>query len=80
MAGLKTPISQSAPRTTLIDQVDSNTTYIGVSKLGELPASPIWQIRKLLTSGTVTSIKYANGSDAFNQIWDNPLDADDDRL
>jgi hypothetical protein len=71
MAGLKTPISQSAPRTTLIDQVDSNTTYIGVGKTGEATSSAVWQIRKLLTSGTVTTIKYANGSDAYNQIWDN---------
>ena len=71
MAGIKSPISQSNTRTTLVDQVDANTTYIGIGKMGEATSSPVWQIRKMLTSGTVTAIKYANGTDAYNQIWDN---------
>ncbi len=55
----------------LIDEVDANTTYIGKAKHGTNTSDAQWQIKKISVSGTVTSISFANGDDAFNQIWDN---------
>lgn len=51
----------------------SNPIYIGRAKVGTATSTALWQIRKLAFdgSGNVTSIKYANGSPDYNQIWDN---------
>lgn len=48
---------------------DANITYIGKALLGSLTSNSVWQIQKIDdTSGTV--ITWADGSNAFNQIWD----------
>lgn len=50
----------------------SNPIYIGRASPGSATSSALWQIKKLAydASGNITSIKYAAGSDNFNQIWD----------
>lgn len=50
--------------------VDDNPIYLGKAAQGSSKASAVWQIKKLTFSGAnVTDIQYANGSTAFNQIW-----------
>ena len=52
-----------------VEKVDSATTYIGVAQIGTSAASAGWQIYKVTVSGTVTSIEWAEGTDAFTNIW-----------
>lgn len=56
---------------TLIDEVDSNTTYIGTAKYGSTGDQAVWRIRRVLVTGTVTEISFADGDDEFDNIWDN---------
>lgn len=53
-----------------IDEVDSSTTYIGKAFPGSATTDALWQIKRIVVNGTVTSITYAGGDDAFNQVWD----------
>jgi hypothetical protein len=54
-----------------LDEVSGTLLYVGEAALGASPASPVWRIRKLVTSGTVLSVLWANGDQSFNNIWDN---------
>lgn len=54
----------------LIDKVDSNTTYVGTGKMGAVSSDAVWQIIKISVSGTVTTIAYANGDDKYDNVWD----------
>jgi hypothetical protein len=56
---------------TLIDEVDSNTIYVGIASRATITSASSWQIIKILTTGTVTSVLYPNGNDGFLYIWDN---------
>ena len=56
---------------TKIDEPDSSTTYIGNAAISSSTASGVWQIKKISVSGTVTTISWAGGTDAFSNIWDN---------
>lgn len=50
----------------------NNPIYIGKAKYGTLKSAAKWQIQKLTYSGTnPTDIQWANGEDAFVNIWDN---------
>lgn len=55
----------------LLDDPDSSTTYVGKAPFATATSSAGWQIRKILSSGTVTSILWADGNDNFDNIWDN---------
>lgn len=55
---------------TLIDQADSSTTYIGKSRMGGDTSLAVWQIKKILVSGTVTTISYADGNPSYDNVWD----------
>ena len=56
--------------TTLIDAADSSTTYIGKAKLGTATTESRWQVKKISVNGSVTTIAFAGGDDAFNDVWD----------
>jgi hypothetical protein len=58
----------SAHSTEIDDQ--PNVTYLGLAQLGALPSEPKWQIRAIIKNGAFTSVKYANGSIAYDQVWD----------
>jgi len=53
------------------DEVDASTTYLGIAQIGTATSAAGWQIKKISVSGTVTTIAYAGGTDAFTQVWDN---------
>jgi hypothetical protein len=54
---------------TRVDEASSTVTYIGKAVPGTTNAASLWQISRLTQSGSVLSSEYANGSDAFNQVW-----------
>lgn len=49
-----------------------NAIYLGLAEPGTATSAPLWQIRKLAYdgSGNLLNTKWANGSRAFNSIWD----------
>jgi hypothetical protein len=63
--------SKSVTYKKIVDEFDANTIYIGKAAVGSSGASAVWQIKKIVTSGVITTELIANGSDAFNQVWNN---------
>lgn len=55
----------------IIDEYDSSTTYVGYAALGASTASAVWQIKKIVKNGTVTTFTFADGDDRYDNIWDN---------
>lgn len=64
---------QNIPQKVIIDEVDANTTYYGYAQWGTNTDASLWRIMKQTVSGTITTLEMANGSDAFENIWDNRL-------
>lgn len=64
-------VTKGVEEVTYIDEVSSSVTYIAKAGIGASVGSASWQIKKILTSGTVTSITYAGGTDNYDQVWDN---------
>lgn len=60
----------SLPLTTLVDEVDSSTTYVGEAQIGTATSVAEWRIKKISTSSTITTIAYAQGDSNFNSEWD----------
>lgn len=56
---------------TLLDEVSSSVTYVGKAAPRSLPGSPVWQIQRITTSGTLLAVEYADGDDRFDNVWDN---------
>jgi hypothetical protein len=54
---------------TLIDEVDSTTTYIGKAKTGSSTSDAVWQIKKIVKTGTVTEILFADGDENYDNKW-----------
>lgn len=55
----------------LIDEVDANTTYVGYGNPKSATSARDWEIKKVVTSGTVTTSKWAADDAEFPHIWDN---------
>lgn len=63
----------SSPYITSIDfDGANNPIYLGRALIGSAKSQAVWQIRKLTFDGAnnVTDIRFANGSQEFNQKWD----------
>ena len=52
------------------DEVDASNTYIGTASPYASETDAVWQIKKIVVSGTATSIKYASGNNWFDKQWD----------
>lgn len=57
--------------TVMVDEVDANTTYIGMAQIGTATDAAGWQIKRISVSGTVTATQWADGTDEFTKVWDN---------
>ena len=57
--------------TSKIDVASSTVTYIGKAQIGASTSDPVWQIKRILVSGNITTISWANGTDAFTNVFDN---------
>lgn len=55
----------------LIDEVSETEIYTGISKQGNKKDKAVWQIKKMLKTGTVwnTSL-FPNGNQGFDFVWD----------
>lgn len=63
--------TKSVDELTLIDEASSTVTYIGVAPTGTATSASSWKIKKLSTSGTVTTIAYADSNTNYDNVWDN---------
>lgn len=64
-------IYQEKNYTTRIDEPSASVTYIGKAQFTASESLAVWQIKKMTVSGTVTSITWADGDEAFDNIWAN---------
>lgn len=62
----------SSADTTRIDEADSTHTYIGAASPGSVTSDPVWQV-KLIDTSSGTAILFANGSNAYNSVWDDRI-------
>lgn len=54
-----------------MDESDSTVTYVGLAVVGSLTSDPLWRIQKIDQSvAGMTSVTWAGGSNAFEQVWD----------
>ena len=54
-----------------IDEVDASNEYIGkASYPGAVETDAVWNIRKIVVTGTVTKILHASGHGNFDTAWD----------
>ncbi len=84
---LDVPLSTRASEATLLEvkdavsfknkllQVDTvgSTTYIGYAVPGTLTSAATWSIKKIVETANDVSITWADGSDSFDNIWDDRL-------
>ncbi len=61
---------QEVPLKIILDEPDASTTYVGEANHGTATTAAAWRIKKIVVSGTLTTISYAGGNDNFNKIWD----------
>ena len=53
-----------------VDSGDSNLTYVGLAQPGTITSAATWQVFRINeTTGTI--IKWADGNDSFDNIFDN---------
>lgn len=52
-----------------VDDASTSVTYVGEASLGAPESSPIWRIKKLETIGSVFKITWADGNQAFDNVW-----------
>jgi hypothetical protein len=56
-----------------LDEASSTELYVGEAPIGGVSSSAVWRIKKLVTSGSTLSVLWADGNQAFDNIWDNRL-------
>lgn len=54
-----------------VDASDSNNVYVGEANLGASSSVPVWRIFKVVNSGGVISILFADGNQNMDNTWDN---------
>jgi hypothetical protein len=55
--------------TVRLDEVSDTLFYVGKAVVGSVDANAVWQIVRYTTTGVILKSEYANGAEAFNQIW-----------
>lgn len=56
--------------TLLVDGVSSSEVYVGEASSKSSTADPVWSIFKVVVSGTLVSIKFADGNADYDNVWD----------
>ncbi len=53
------------------DGDSSTVNYVGEASFGSNTADACWRIKKITITGASLSITWADGNDAFDNVWDN---------
>lgn len=56
---------------TRVDEASATVTYVGQAAIGSAEGDAKWRIKRITVTGAITDIKYAGGTEQFNQIWTN---------
>lgn len=64
-------VDGGSTRIQLLDEVSADLMYIGEADPGADMGDPVWKIKKVETSGSETTILWADGNENFDNIWDN---------
>jgi hypothetical protein len=56
--------------TVRLDQVSDTLFYVGKALIGKVDADAHWLIIRYTQTGSVLMSEYANGSESFDQVWD----------
>lgn len=64
------PSNTSAEQQILIDTSVSGTTYFGYSAPGIPTDKPFWKIMKMVETSILTTIKYADSNQLYDNVWD----------
>lgn len=54
-----------------VDEASATVTYIGFAAIGSSSASAVWKIKKLLITGSVTTVTFADGNANYDNVWNN---------
>lgn len=65
------PSGASAGELVNIDESVSGTTYFGFAAIGSDNGDAVWKIKKMVLISGVSEIKYADGNEDYDNIWDN---------
>ena len=72
---VKTAIQALGGAVNYATQVDKTSTtdviYVGDAVISSLTSNAVWRIQKIDKTGGNVSIKWADGDELFNNIWDN---------
>lgn len=71
--GTVTSSIESVKYITNIDTSTPNLTYIGRAILNSINSDPVWQIQLIDETLPIATIKYADGTKEFINIWNNRL-------
>lgn len=52
-----------------LDEVSSSVSYVGKAAPAASETDTVWQIKKIVVTGTVTSITWASGNGRFDKQW-----------
>lgn len=61
---------QGVPNAVLVDTSTTGTYYVGEAVPNSATSSALWRISKVAVSSTLTTVKFADGNDNFDGIWD----------
>lgn len=53
----------------LLDELPS-VTYVGYGSPSASQDQPVWKIKRLLTTGTVLAVEFADGNPKYDNVWD----------
>lgn len=53
----------------LVDEASDTVTYLGYAAPGALVTEARWRIIRILLSGNVREVRWADGDDKFDNIW-----------
>jgi hypothetical protein len=55
-----------------IDEISSTLVYVGYAQVSAAdPTLVVWKIKKIEKVGTVWEIRYADGDELYDNVWDN---------
>jgi len=49
----------------------SGVMYVGEASLGASESAAVWRIKSVGTSGTITTVRWADGNAEFDNVWNN---------
>lgn len=54
-----------------VDTVSAALSYFGYAAPGTLNAASTWKIKRVSTAGAIVTTEWADGNNAYDNIWDN---------